>query len=250
MGGRHAATTQGFSGEGCDALAVAHPWASASSYLSLRSSLLPILAATFKLHSCHLAVVPSCRFFLCLSRRSPLPRLATAPPPAAPLFSRLLSRAQCQTRVCLPKFLFACPVLCEGALEDTHTHTHTHSLEDLEIFCKILIETPGQQSAEPPACKCTMDLCAAPAPAPPALPPPHRPPCLLATASKSPSKRSTSSAPVAVAAPTPSTFRRQRRARASPSAPRLTAVGASWWVPIDLLRPPAKTPSPPPPRRR
>ena len=27
MGGRHAATTQGFQGEGCGALAVAYPWA-------------------------------------------------------------------------------------------------------------------------------------------------------------------------------------------------------------------------------
>ena len=38
MGGRYTATTQGiFEGEGSVALAVAHPWASASSYLSSQS---------------------------------------------------------------------------------------------------------------------------------------------------------------------------------------------------------------------
>merc|ERR1712021_145687 len=45
--------------------------------------------------SCHLAVVPLSSFFplslLLLSRRSPLPRSATPPPPAVPLFSLLLA---------------------------------------------------------------------------------------------------------------------------------------------------------------
>merc|ERR1712153_169318 len=45
--------------------------------------------------SCHLAVAPfsSCYplSLLPLSRRSPLPRSAPPPPPAGPLFSRLLS---------------------------------------------------------------------------------------------------------------------------------------------------------------
>merc|ERR1712153_195561 len=45
--------------------------------------------------SCHLAVVPLSSFsplsLLPLPRRSPLPRSATPPPPAGPLFSRLLA---------------------------------------------------------------------------------------------------------------------------------------------------------------
>merc|ERR1711935_1024091 len=68
-----------------------HPWASASSYLSSQS-----LADSRSLQpSCHLAVVPLSSFFplslLLLSRRSPLPRSATPPPPAVPLFSLLLA---------------------------------------------------------------------------------------------------------------------------------------------------------------
>ena len=72
-------------------LAVAHPnpWASASFYspfaVPRRFSLQP---------SCHLAIVPLSSFSLLslppLSRRSPLPRPATPPPPADPLLSRLL----------------------------------------------------------------------------------------------------------------------------------------------------------------
>merc|ERR1712086_923161 len=72
-------------------LAVAHPdpWASASSYLSSQS------LRRFSLQpSCHLAVVPLSSFSLLsrhpLSRRSPLPRSATAPSPADPLLSQLL----------------------------------------------------------------------------------------------------------------------------------------------------------------
>ena len=58
-------------------LAVAHPWASASSYLSSQS----LLSRRFLLRpSCHLSVVPLSSFsplsLLPLSRRSPLPRSA------------------------------------------------------------------------------------------------------------------------------------------------------------------------------
>ena len=66
-----------------------HPWASASSYLSSQS----LADSRCNLHSCHLAVIPLSSFFplslLLLSRRSPLPRSATPPPPAGPLFSLL-----------------------------------------------------------------------------------------------------------------------------------------------------------------
>ena len=60
-------------------LAVAHPWASASSYLSSQSPSSPPKLSSFSL----LSLPP-------LSRRSPLPRPATPPPPADPLLSRLL----------------------------------------------------------------------------------------------------------------------------------------------------------------
>merc|ERR1712086_1189474 len=82
MGGRHAATTQGFSGEGCDALAVAHPRESASSYLfsqSLAASRCNLHATSRPSHSrrslpCHFLL---CRFVLfCLvlrRRRLPVP---------------------------------------------------------------------------------------------------------------------------------------------------------------------------------
>ena len=68
MGGRYTATDQGFfkeRGDGSVVLAVAHPWASASSYLSSQS------VADSR---CHLYAAPrssyprrsrSCRFFLC-----------------------------------------------------------------------------------------------------------------------------------------------------------------------------------------
>merc|ERR1711935_186542 len=84
MGGRHAATTQGFLGEVCGALSVAHPWASASSYLSSQS----LADSRCNLHatsrSSHSRRSLSCRLFLCrvLRRRRRL---------ADPLFSRLLS---------------------------------------------------------------------------------------------------------------------------------------------------------------
>merc|ERR1712021_297430 len=65
MGGRHAATTQGFSGEVCDALAVAHPRESASSYLSSQS----LAASRCNLHatsrSSHSRRSLPCHFFLC-----------------------------------------------------------------------------------------------------------------------------------------------------------------------------------------
>merc|ERR1711935_471332 len=90
MGGRHAATTQGFLGEVCGALAVAHPWASASSYLSSQS----LADSRCNLHATsrpsHSRRSLPCHFLPPLSLRSLLPRPA-APPPAGPLFSRLLS---------------------------------------------------------------------------------------------------------------------------------------------------------------
>merc|ERR1712086_782527 len=65
MGGRHAATTQGFSGEGCDALPVAHPRESASSYLSSQS----LAASRCNLHapsrSSHSRRSLPCHFLLC-----------------------------------------------------------------------------------------------------------------------------------------------------------------------------------------
>merc|ERR1711935_508853 len=65
MGGRHAATTQGFLGEVCGALAVAHPWASASSYLSSQS----LADSRCNLHatsrSSHSRRSFPCHFFLC-----------------------------------------------------------------------------------------------------------------------------------------------------------------------------------------
>jgi len=78
-------------------LAVAHPWASASSYVSFRSPS-PILAATrSKLHATF-AVVPLSSFSLLslhpLSRRSPLPRSAAPPLSADPLLSRLFLGAK------------------------------------------------------------------------------------------------------------------------------------------------------------
>ena len=96
MGGRHAATTQltahrDFK-ERSVVLAVAHPKTLGRLPLpiSLRSP-----SPTFSLQpSCHLAVVPLSSFSLLslppLSRRSPLPRSATPPPPADPVLSRLL----------------------------------------------------------------------------------------------------------------------------------------------------------------
>ena len=78
-------------------LAVAHPnpWSSASFYLpsqSLADSRCNLHATSRSSHSrrslpcaCALSLLP-------LSRRSPLPRPATPPPPAGPLFSRLLTR--------------------------------------------------------------------------------------------------------------------------------------------------------------
>ena len=64
MGGRHAATTQGFK-ERSVVLAVAHPWASASSYLSSQS----LADSRCNLHatsrSSHSRRSPSCRFILC-----------------------------------------------------------------------------------------------------------------------------------------------------------------------------------------
>merc|ERR1712153_182469 len=79
-------------------LAVAHPWASASSYLFPYLSLFAVSRRFLLRPSCRLSVVPLSSFsplslmsLLPLSRRSPLPRSATPPPPAGPFFSRLLS---------------------------------------------------------------------------------------------------------------------------------------------------------------
>merc|ERR1712086_923891 len=77
MGGRHAATTQGFSGEGCDALAVAHPRESASSYLfsqSLAASRCNLHATSRPSHSrrslpCHFLLCRVILFCLVLRRR-------------------------------------------------------------------------------------------------------------------------------------------------------------------------------------
>merc|ERR1712021_182923 len=77
MGGRHAATTQGFSGEVCDALAVAHPRESASSYLSsqsLAASRCSLHATSRSSHSrrslpCHFLLCRVVLFFLVLRRR-------------------------------------------------------------------------------------------------------------------------------------------------------------------------------------
>ena len=87
--GRHAATTQGCLGEGSGGASRRPPFG-VCLFLSL-------LAAPRRLSlqpSCHLAVVPLSSFsplsFPPLSRRSLLPRPVT-PPPAGPLFSRLLS---------------------------------------------------------------------------------------------------------------------------------------------------------------
>ena len=71
MGGRYTATTQGFfkegEREGSVVLAVAHPWASASSYLSSQS----LSDSRCNLHatprSSHSRYSPSRRFFLCRS---------------------------------------------------------------------------------------------------------------------------------------------------------------------------------------
>ena len=91
MGGRrHAATTQGFLRRGVWC-ASRRPPLGVRLFLSLFA-----VSLRFSLQpSCHLAVAPfsSCSplSLLPLSRRSPLPRSAPPPPPAVPLFSRLLS---------------------------------------------------------------------------------------------------------------------------------------------------------------
>merc|ERR1712021_115632 len=90
MGGRHAATTQGFSGEVCDALAVAHPRESASSYLSSQS----LADSRCNLHatsrSSHSRRSLPCHFFLCrVALFCPVQRSATTPLPADPLLSPL-----------------------------------------------------------------------------------------------------------------------------------------------------------------
>ena len=84
MGGRHAATTQGFFGEGCDALAVAHLG------VRLFLSLFAVFSRQFSLQpSCHLAVVP-------LSSFSPLSLLPLSParPRESSAEGALFDRAQ------------------------------------------------------------------------------------------------------------------------------------------------------------
>ena len=82
-------------GEECMVLAVAHPWASASSYLVVAVSR-QILAATFIVHATSRSSHSDSSFSLLPLHpltpcRSPLPRSATPPPPADPLLSRPLS---------------------------------------------------------------------------------------------------------------------------------------------------------------
>ena len=103
----HAATTQGFYKErSVVVLAVAHPWASAPSYLSSQSLAAPaILAATFmppRGRPTHSRRSPSCRFLLCrvalvclvLRRRRRLPI------PCSRGFSRL------SAQLCPPRGIF------------------------------------------------------------------------------------------------------------------------------------------------